>query len=90
MWPPLPEPELDNCRAKVLLVLPEVAVSVAVCDEVTAATVALKPALVDPEATATLDGTVTEELELDSDTLKPPLGAAPLNVTVHESLPAAV
>jgi hypothetical protein len=46
---------------------------VAVCDEVTAATVAVKLADEAPEVTETLDGTVTDELLLESDTLRPPL-----------------
>jgi hypothetical protein len=52
--------------------------------------VAVKLADEAPEVTETLDGTVTDELLLESDTLRPPLGAAPLNVTVQESVPAAV
>jgi hypothetical protein len=73
-----------------LLTLPALAVSVAVCDEVTAATVAVKLAVEAPEVTEMLDGTVTDELLLESDTLTPPLGAAPLNVTVQESVPEFV
>src|SRR5437879_1615187 len=39
-------------------------------------------ALVDPAATVTLDGTVAEVLLLERFTVTPPLGAAPLRVTV--------
>ena len=39
-------------------------------------------ALVDPAATVTLDGTVAELLLLERFTVLPPLGAAPLRVTV--------
>ena len=39
-------------------------------------------ALVDPAATVTLDGTVAEVLLLERLTVTPPLGAAPLRVTV--------
>jgi hypothetical protein len=39
-------------------------------------------ALVDPAATVTLDGTVAEALLLERLTMAPPLGAAPLRVTV--------
>jgi len=39
-------------------------------------------ALVDPAATVTLDGTVAEALLLERFTMAPPLGAAPLRVTV--------
>lgn len=77
-----------SCSANVWLTLPAVAESVSVCDEVTAATVAEKLALVAPELTVTLDGTVTDEPLLESETVTPPLGAAPLNVTEHESVPA--
>ena len=39
-------------------------------------------ALVAPPVTATLDGTVTDALLLERFTVAPPLGAAPLRVTV--------
>ncbi len=39
-------------------------------------------ALVDPAATVTLDGTVAEVLLLERFTVAPPVGAAPLRVTV--------
>jgi hypothetical protein len=40
--------------------------------------------------TTTVAGTVTAALLLVNDTLKPPLPAGPLNVTVQASLPAPV
>jgi len=79
-----------NCSAKDLLTLPAEAVKVAVCAEVTAETAAVKLAVVAPEATLTEAGTATDELLLASETLTPPLGAAPLNVTVQASVPAEV
>ena len=56
---------------------------------VTVLVVTVKVALVAPEATVTLAGTVaTAVLLLDSVTTAPPLGAAPLRVTVPcEELP---
>ena len=46
--------------------------------------------LLAPAGTATEAGTVTERLLLASPTFTPPVGAAPLSVTVQESLPAPV
>jgi hypothetical protein len=46
--------------------------------------------LVVPDATVTEAGTVTAELLLDSATVNPPLGAAPVRLTVHASVPAPV
>jgi hypothetical protein len=79
-----------SCRSKVFAAPPAVALSVAVELELTADTVAVKPALVAPEATVTEAGTATELLVLDSDTVSPPDGAAPVRVTVHGSVPAPV
>jgi hypothetical protein len=61
---------------------------VAACVEVTAATVAVNPAVRAPAATVTEAGTVTDELLLLSVTVSPPVGAAELSDTVHESLAA--
>lgn len=65
-------------------------VSVAVCAEVTAETVAVKPTLAALAGTVAVAGTLTAELLLARLTLIPPLGAAPFNDTVHESDPAPV
>jgi hypothetical protein len=56
----------------------------------TAATVAVKPALVAPDATVADAGTVTAELLLDRFTANPPLAAAAFSVTVQPSVPAPV
>jgi hypothetical protein len=76
--------------AKVFVVLPALAVSVAVCDELTDVTVAENEPLVAPAATVTDVGTVTAELLLLRLTAKPPVAAAALSVTVQLSLPAPV
>jgi hypothetical protein len=67
-----------------------VAVSVAVWDELTVPTVAVNPALDEAADTVTEAGTVTAELLLDSDTVSPPDGAAPVRVAVHASVPEPV
>jgi hypothetical protein len=69
---------------------PEVAVSVAVVAVETADTVAVKLALVEPDATVTEDGTTTDELLLESVTVWPPLAAAAFSVAVQLSVPAPV
>jgi hypothetical protein len=79
-----------NCRAKVLETLPALAVSVTACAVVTDDTVAVNPALVAFAATVTEAGTVTAALLLARLTVKPPLPAAALSVTVQLSLPAPV
>jgi hypothetical protein len=56
--------------------------------EVTAEIVAVKPALVALAATVTVAGSVTNASLLERLTVRPSLGAAPLNVTVQASLPA--
>jgi hypothetical protein len=76
--------------ANVLATLPAVAVSVADCVEVTAATVAVKVAEVAPEGTVTDAGTTTAASLLPRPTARPPVGAAAVNVTEQESVPAAV
>ena len=52
--------------------------------------VAVKLALVAPEATVTDEGTVTAVLLLERLTAWPPLGAAALSVAVQLSVPAPV
>jgi hypothetical protein len=79
-----------NWREKVLERPLAEAVSVAPCELDTAETVAAKPALVAPAATVTDGGNETDESLLARATVKPPLGAAALNVTVHASVPAPV
>jgi hypothetical protein len=79
-----------NCSEKVLDELPVVAVKVAVCAVLTAETVALKLALVEPEGTVTDAGTTTELLLLAMLITWPPLGAAPLRVAVQLSVEAPV
>jgi hypothetical protein len=59
-----------------------VAVTVAVTWLVTEEVVAVKVVEVAPAGTVTLAGTCTAELLLDRLTAAPPLGAAPLRVTV--------
>lgn len=56
----------------------------------TLAAVAVKLAELDPPATLTDDGTVKLALLLLSATLDPPLGAAPLKLTVQLDVPGAV
>jgi hypothetical protein len=79
-----------NCRAKVLEMPPALAVRVTACAVETDDTVAVNPALLALAGTTTVAGTVTAALPLVRDTLKPPLPAGPLSVTVQASLPAPV
>src|ERR1700723_2239301 len=79
-----------NCRAKVLETPPALAVRVTACAVETDDTVAVNPALLALAGTTTVAGTVTAALPLVRDTLKPPLPAGPLSVTVQASLPAPV
>ena len=79
-----------NCRAKVLETPPALAVKVTACAVETDDTVAVNPALLALAGTSTVAGTVTAALLLVRDTLKPPLPAGPLSVTVQASLPAPV
>jgi hypothetical protein len=79
-----------NCSATDLEVLPLVAVKDVVVAVVTAATLAVKVAEVAVVGTVRELGTVTEPLLLVRATLKPPEGADPESVTVHESASAPV
>jgi hypothetical protein len=79
-----------NCSAKVLETPIALAVNVAACAVVTDDTVAVNPALLALAGTTTVAGTVTAALLLTNDTLKPPVPAGPLSVTVHASVPAPV
>ena len=79
-----------NCMENSSTTPPELAVSVAVCAELTEEKVAIKLADVDPAVTVTEVGTVTARLELAKFTLNPPLGAALFSKTEHASVPAPV
>lgn len=68
---------------------PAVAVSVSVSEVVTAETAAEKLALVAPAGTVTSAGTATAVPLFVMLTLNPPLGAAPVRVTLQASVPAA-
>jgi hypothetical protein len=73
-----------------LVTPPALAVRVTGWAAVTDATVAVNPALVAFAATITVAAKVTAALLLAGLTLKPPLPAAPLSVTVQLSLPDPV
>ena len=77
-------------KAKVCELFEVDAVSVAVCAVLTAVAVAVKLALLAPDAMTTDGGTVTAALLLARFTLIPPVGAVPLTLTVHESVAAPV
>lgn len=79
-----------SCRGKLEVAPAPLAVSVAVCVELTADTVAVNPALLAPEATVTEAGTETALLLLASAITTPPLGAAPVRATVQASCAAPV
>jgi hypothetical protein len=79
-----------SCSAKLLETLPALAVRVTACAVVTEDTVAVNPALVALAGTTTVAGTVTAALLLARVTLKPPLPAAVVSVTVQASLPDPV
>ena len=79
-----------SCRPKVLEIPPALAVRVTACAVETDDTVAVNPAVVALAGTTTVTGTVTAALLLVTATLKPPLPAGPLSVTVQASLPAPV
>ena len=79
-----------SCRAKVLEMPPALAVRVTACAVVTDATVAVNPALLALAGTTTVAGTVTAALLLVRPTLRPPLPAAAVRVTVQLSLPDPV
>jgi|KBSMisStaDraftv2_1062788.scaffolds.fasta_scaffold00090_20 hypothetical protein len=66
-----------SCTVKVFAIPPAVAVSIADWFVLTLFTEAEKDALIEPNGTITLAGTVTEELLLESDIAKPVSGAVP-------------
>jgi hypothetical protein len=79
-----------NWRAKVPDAPPALAVRVAVCDEATDDTVAVKIALVAFAGTVTDAGTITAESLLARLTAIPPAGAASVRLTVQASDPEPV
>ncbi len=80
----------DKVRLAEAVLLLYVATSIAVVVVVTAAAVAVKLVVVLPAATVTDMGTVTDELPLEMVTVAPPVGAAPVNLTVQVDVPAPV
>ena len=79
-----------SCSANPFDAPPALAVTVADCAVLTADTVAANPADVAVAGTVTEAGTVTAWLLLERLTADPPVGADPLNVTVHASVPEPV
>jgi hypothetical protein len=79
-----------SAREKVFETVPAVAVRVAVCAVVTEATAAEKATPLELAGTVTVAGRVTAGSLLERLTLRPPLPAAPLRVTVQASVPAPV
>jgi hypothetical protein len=79
-----------SCNAKDWEDPSAAAVSVAVCAVVTAAAVAVNPALTAPSGTVILPGTVTAGLLLARATARPPAGAAELRLTAQLSVPEPV
>lgn len=75
-----------NCNAKLSVTVPALAVNVAVWAVLTAETLAVKPVLVDPAGIVTVAGTVAAALLLDRLTVNPPLCAAAVKVSMHESV----
>jgi hypothetical protein len=84
------DPAAFSCRAKLLETVPVLAVSVTACADVTDDTLAVNPALVALAGTVNVAGTVAAALLLARLTLKPPLPAAAVSVTVQLSLPGPV
>ncbi len=79
-----------NCTAYVRDTPAALAVSIAVCFEVTVFTIAVNAALLAFAGTVTAAGNVTAASLLDNRTLNPPLAAGALKFTVHNSVPAPV
>ncbi len=82
--------DAPSCSAKVWAVLFALAVSVAVCAELTEETVAVKLAALAPAGTITAAGTVTALLLLARLTAMPPESAPEFSVIVQMSVPAPV
>jgi len=83
----MPDP---SCSVKVFVLLPALAVSVALCVVVTELTVAVNAALVCPAGIVMEAGTVTDELLLDRLTVNPLPAVTVFNVAVQLSVPAPV
>jgi len=83
-------PDAFSCRAKLLETPPSLAFSVTDCADVTDDALAVNPTLVASDGTVTVVGTLTAALLLARLTLKPPLPAAAVSVTVQPSLPDPV
>src|ERR1700679_3167555 len=79
-----------SVKANVALTVPTLAFSVTVCAVVTAETAAVNPTVVALAGTMTAAGTVTAVLLLERFTVRPPVAAGPVRVTVQASLPAPV
>jgi hypothetical protein len=79
-----------NCRAKLAVTVPTLAVSVTACAVVTAETAAANLAVVALAGTVIVAGTATAVLLLERFTLRPPVGAGPVSVTLQASVPAPV
>lgn len=77
-----------SCSPAVFVIPPALADMVTDCATLTADTVAVKLALVEPALTVTEDGTVTALLLLAKRTRRPLLSAAALSVIVQLSVPA--
>jgi hypothetical protein len=75
-----------SCRESAFEVVPIVAVRIADCVLATEATFAVKVALVAPAGMVTELGTATALALLPRLTLRPPVGAGPDRLTVHESV----
>jgi hypothetical protein len=75
-----------NCSVRLLETVPALAVSVTTCAVLTGDAVTVNPALVALAGTVTDAGTLTAPLPPERLTLNPPLGAAPLNVTLQASV----
>jgi hypothetical protein len=90
MIPEMRRPGAVRFKEKVRDIPFTLAVNTAVWPAVTAAAVAVKPALDAAAATLTLVGTVTLALLLARATVRPPLGAALLSVTLQAAVPEAL
>jgi hypothetical protein len=79
-----------SCTAKLLETPPALAFSVTACAVATDFTFPVNPTLVAFAGTVIVEGTVIAALLLAKETANPPLGAAPLKLTVQAAVPAPV